>query len=756
MRYSVLSLASGPCLFGLFVACEDPVVPAVPTRQADLMVRDDTLAPATPTAGETVTFTADVLNQGAASAGGSSSTRLHIDGDPVPPDATTGDLEPGASESATWSWTASEGDHTYQICADDDGAGGVIEESDEANNCSDPVPFHIGPTPLPDLVIQDETFSPATPTAGETVTFTADVLNQGAASAGGSSSTRLHIDGDPVPPDAATGDLEPGASESATWSWTASEGDHTYQICADDDGAGGVIEESDEANNCSDPVPFSVPTLTGTVSVGATGSQTPTLHIPSSGEHVGGAFTLVRDDGSTTITQITFTETGTVTANTNLSELDIYYEAAAACSFDGDELLFGSATSFDLSEKAVVSGSMTVATAQICVYASVTIGDGAFDGETLEIEISDPSSEVVAGSGLVSPAIPVEIPGTTTLSTAPPPPPTYEILDVVFDWDTYQQRASGSDNWPLTWCEDGHQYTSWGDGGGFGGTNQDGRVSLGFARLEGDYPDFVGYNVWGGKNPENPATFAGKSTSMLCLNGYLYAWRSSGGSTSALKWKQIIRSVDKAATWEEDVFPDSRLVGDAPGRPGIAYFIDFGQNYLANTDGYVYVYSIRIENPDVWDVQKPGIIWLARAPAAGEEFTDLANWEWVTALDASHNPTWGSMEDRVPVLEDPDGMMRNSAIYIPPLNRYVMVTNHTARNQGNIAIWEAPEPWGPWNLVMKEWGWPSAETDAVSATFAFGNFSPKWFSADGHDFVFVWFRPDAWNSVAGRFITTGG
>ena len=32
--------------------------------------------------------------------------------------------------------------------------------------------------------------------------------------------------------------------------------------------------------------------------------------------------------------------------------------------------------------------------------------------------------------------------------------------------------APGSDIWPLTWAADGHQYTTFGDGGGFGGTDQ--------------------------------------------------------------------------------------------------------------------------------------------------------------------------------------------------------------------------------------------------------------------------------------------
>src|SRR5688572_16126470 len=58
------------------------------------------------------------------------------------------------------------------------------------------------------------------------------------------------------------------------------------------------------------------------------------------------------------------------------------------------------------------------------------------------------------------------------------------------DWSTHQRHAPGSDNWPITWAGDDHQYTAWGDGGGFGGSNSDRRVSLGVARIEGTWDNY--------------------------------------------------------------------------------------------------------------------------------------------------------------------------------------------------------------------------------------------------------------------------
>jgi len=51
---------------------------------------------------------------------------------------------------------------------------------------------------------------------------------------------------------------------------------------------------------------------------------------------------------------------------------------------------------------------------------------------------------------------------------------------------------------------------------------------------------------------------------------------------------------------------------------------------------------------------------------------------------------------------------------------------------------------------MKEFGWPSG--GEAPPHFAFGSFSSKWLDADGNC-VFVWFRPDQWNSVSCRFVT---
>src|SRR5207237_3607032 len=89
-----------------------------------------------------------------------------------------------------------------------------------------------------------------------------------------------------------------------------------------------------------------------------------------------------------------------------------------------------------------------------------------------------------------------------------PPYPFSAVIDrITWHWETYRTAAPGSDLWPVTWGRDDHLYAAWGDGGGFGGTDQDGRVALGFARIEGPPERFAGFNVNGGKKPEDRASF---------------------------------------------------------------------------------------------------------------------------------------------------------------------------------------------------------------------------------------------------------
>jgi len=47
----------------------------------------------------------------------------------------------------------------------------------------------------------------------------------------------------------------------------------------------------------------------------------------------------------------------------------------------------------------------------------------------------------------------------------------------------------------------------------------DAYVGLGFGRIEGDWKTYRSFNVWGGKDAENPAQLTGKSYGTICVGG---------------------------------------------------------------------------------------------------------------------------------------------------------------------------------------------------------------------------------------------
>ena len=119
------------------------------------------------------------------------------------------------------------------------------------------------PVPLPDLVVSLISFSPSIPVAGDQVSITGRVNNQGSASAG-ASSTRLAIDignngtWDINPPNQSTGILGVGSVEDENWTnvWTATSGTHKIRVCADNNN---VVVESNEGNNNCKNIILTVP-----------------------------------------------------------------------------------------------------------------------------------------------------------------------------------------------------------------------------------------------------------------------------------------------------------------------------------------------------------------------------------------------------------------------------------------------------------------------------------------------------------------
>ena len=325
-----------------------------------------------------------------------------------------------------------------------------------------------------------------------------------------------------------------------------------------------------------------------------------------------------------------------------------------------------------------------------------------------------------------------------------PYPPSNVILDVVFDWTTHVRSAQGSDNWAITWAGDDHQYTTWGDGGGFGSVNSDGRVSLGVARIEGDAQIHTGFNIWGGAGTVNPAQFPGKSYGIISIGNVLYMWVSPWSGINNYTEARLAYSTDWGASWTRVDWAFTQEDGLA-----LPTMLQFGKDYAGARDEYVYHYAIRLKDTSQIMVQTPGEIDLMRVPHY--RMLERGAYEFFAGMDEAGEPIWTlDVQARMPVFQDANGVgWTVSVSYNAGLNRYLLITEHGHTFGGNMGIFDAPEPWGNWSTVeyYSNWG------DTLE-TF-FWNFSNKWLSEDGRAFTLIYTgigAHDSWNTVKGHFV----
>lgn len=339
-----------------------------------------------------------------------------------------------------------------------------------------------------------------------------------------------------------------------------------------------------------------------------------------------------------------------------------------------------------------------------------------------------------------------------------PYPKSPVIKGINFDWSSHIRLASGSDNWPVTWADDDHQYVVWGDGGGFGGTNGIGRSSMGVARIEGTWHDFKTTNVWGGYNTRNSHAIVGKSYGIVCVDNVLFMWVGMFETdVDQFREVKIAWSKDHGATWEFTDWSFTREEGVM--MPTVC---NYGKNYEGATDEFVYSYLIRFqsyEGPDDYsdkvdwlNCQKPGLIDLARVPK--DKILNRNDYTFFSGLKDG-KPTWTKdIKKRTAAFENPTGVGWCINVgYNAGLQRYLLTTEHTETHRGNIGIFDAPNPWGPWTTVCYEEKWGDGH---IPLNTFFWNFSNKWMSADGKSFSLIFTgrkENDSFNLIRGEFIS---
>lgn len=308
------------------------------------------------------------------------------------------------------------------------------------------------------------------------------------------------------------------------------------------------------------------------------------------------------------------------------------------------------------------------------------------------------------------------------------------ITGITFHEETLVRQAPGSDIWSCTWAADDQIYASWGDGGGFGGSDTQGRVSLGVARLTGQPPGWQGVNVWGGWEPlSKQSPTVGKGT-IVAVKGLLYLYVSEQG-----KWNRcrLWKSADYGLTWEDRgwIFPESHKVFAFPG------LVEFGRAQQLNRDGYVCGFS----DNDPRRVND-GRLYLFRVKP--ERMEDLEAYQYFSGT--AQAPEWSSdLGRRKPVFQNAAGIgWGTTCVYHPATGRFLLSATVHA-DLGDWGLYESKQPWGPWKTVaygedLPTWTCAPAEKKRPAYLHTFPG---KWIAADGKTLWCVFDRGDHFNLV---------
>ena len=325
---------------------------------------------------------------------------------------------------------------------------------------------------------------------------------------------------------------------------------------------------------------------------------------------------------------------------------------------------------------------------------------------------------------------------TAVLSSAAesglPYPRSERLTGLTFEEGTLRRVATGSDIWACTWAGDGDLYATWGDGGGFGGSDEEGRASMGVARIIGIPPEWQGINVWGGVSAvsHQPPT-EGKAT-ILAVKGKLYLYASEQS-----KWDRcrLWRSGDYGLTWQDHgwLFPTSHKAFAFPG------LVQSGSDNQLSSDDYVYGFS----DNDARRLHDRRLYLFRVRPGKLER---LEAYEYFAGT--AQQPRWSrDLGKMTPVFFNPEGVSwGTTCVYHSATRRYLLAVG-IQEQQGDWGFYESEHPWGPWRTItygkeFPDWTYSPAEKNRPAYLHSF---PAKWISNDGKTMWCVFDRGDHFN-----------
>jgi len=331
---------------------------------------------------------------------------------------------------------------------------------------------------------------------------------------------------------------------------------------------------------------------------------------------------------------------------------------------------------------------------------------------------------------------PFLLPICQSVARGAPYPPSPVITSIA--WAPEEEilcPARRADNWPITWADDGHQYTAFGDGWGFQPEfPPQTKRSLGFCRIEGDPPNVRGFNLDSNGDQRGDGARGKKASGLLCVDGVLYLWVRNAepgtGRQSQLAW-----SGDHGRTWQWCEWKFAEF--------GYPCFLNFGRDDAGARDGLAYVYS-----PDTpsayYETDQVALMCVPKG-----RIRDRAAYEFFQGFDRQGQPVWTSdLRARGPVFRFPGGCNRMDITWDQGLRRYLLVMRsrpHMATDAGlpdttrpggvnQFSIYDAPEPWGPWTTVYYTDQWEGKKLKDLEYWQGWGesaHLPAKWMSADG-------------------------
>ncbi len=169
----------------------------------------------------------------------------------------------------------------------------------------------------------------------------------------------------------------------------------------------------------------------------------------------------------------------------------------------------------------------------------------------------------------------------------------------------------------------------------------------------------------------------------------------------------LATSGDGGKNWT--IAPDSPWKGDSHFR--VMMFIQRGRAYQDGGDGYLYALAM---DEEVAPDPRPNRIFLARVPLQRDDshdpILDYRAWRYFSGM-RDGKPVWKDGPDRARPLSGLTSLAQGSAMYHAESGRYLFLSGFVGMIRGSElglgsedpypagALFEAPEPWGPWRRV---------------------------------------------------------